>query len=119
MATSNKNERAWTPQDVKALECAMINKLEIGITSIDQAQIPKPNKLPLEAKPTDFWGRIRVDHISKSVSNVDSKLFIPFQYIRIYTKKIFSHIGTDLGVPQEGSNFTKGRLRANMTKTRK
>ena len=57
MASSNKNERAWTPQDVKALECAMINKLEIGITSIDQAQIPNPNKLPLEAKPTDFWGR--------------------------------------------------------------
>ena len=57
MASSNKNERAWTPQDVKALECAMINKLEIGITSIDQAEIPNPNKLPLEAKPTDFWGR--------------------------------------------------------------
>ena len=62
---------------------------------------------------------IRVDHISKSVSNVDSKLFIPFQYIRIYTKKIFSHIGTDLGVPQGGSNFTKGLIRANMLKTRK
>ena len=61
----------------------------------------------------------RVDHISKSVSNVDSKLFIPFQYIRIYTKKIFSHIGTDLGVPQGGSNFTKGLIRANMSKTRK
>ena len=63
--------------------------------------------------------QIRVDHISKSVSNVDSKLFIPFQYIRIYTKKIFSHIGTDLGVPQGGSNFTKGLIRANMSKTRK
>ena len=62
---------------------------------------------------------IRVDHISKSVSNVDSKLFIPFQYIRIYTKKIFSHIGTDLGVPQGGSNFTKGLIRENMSKTRK
>ena len=57
MASSNKNERAWTPQDVKALDCAMINKLEIGITSIDQADIPNPNKLPLEAKPTDFRGR--------------------------------------------------------------
>ena len=57
MASSNKNEHAWTPLDVKALEYAMINKLEIGITSIDQAQIPNPNKLPLEAKPTDFWGR--------------------------------------------------------------
>ena len=57
MASSNKNECAWTPQDVKALECAMINKLEIGITSIDQAEIPNPNKLPLEAKPTDFWRR--------------------------------------------------------------
>ena len=61
----------------------------------------------------------RVDHISKSVSNVDSKLFIPFQYIRIYTKKNVSHIGTDLGVPQGGSNFTKGLIRANMSKTRK
>ena len=42
---------------MKALECAMINKFEIGITSIDQAEIPNLNKLPLEAKPTDFWGR--------------------------------------------------------------
>ena len=57
MATSNKNERARTPQEVKALDCATINELEIGITSIDQAEIPNPNKLPLEAKPTDFWGR--------------------------------------------------------------
>ena len=54
---NNKIERAWTPQDVKALDCAMINKLEIGITSINQDDIPNPNKLPLEAKPTDFWGR--------------------------------------------------------------
>ena len=61
----------------------------------------------------------RVDHISKSVSNVDSKLFIPFQYIRIYTKKNFSHIEADLGVPQGGSNFTKGLIRANMLKTLK
>ena len=61
----------------------------------------------------------RVDHISKSFSNVDSKLFIPFQYIRIYTKKNFSHIEADLGVPQGGSNFTKGLIRANMLKTRK
>ena len=57
MATSNKNERAWTPQEVKALDCAMINELEIGITSMDQAEIPNPNKLPLEALLTDFWGR--------------------------------------------------------------
>ena len=57
MASSNKNERAWTPQDVKALECAMLNKLEIGFTSIDRDEIPNPNKLPLDAKPTDFWGR--------------------------------------------------------------
>ena len=57
MATSNSNERAWTPQDVKALECAMLNKLEIGFTSIDNDEIPNPNKLSLDAKPTDFWGR--------------------------------------------------------------
>ena len=57
MASSNEYERAWTPQDVKSLDCAMLNKLEIGITSIDQAEIPNPSKLPLEAKPTDFWVR--------------------------------------------------------------
>ena len=57
MASSNRNERAWTPQDVKALECAMINKLEIGITSIDKDEILNPNKLPLDATPTDFWGQ--------------------------------------------------------------
>ena len=57
MAAKNNNERAWTPQDVKALECAMLNKLEIGFTSIDRDEIPNPNKLPLDAKPTDFMGR--------------------------------------------------------------
>ena len=56
-AFTDRNEPAWTPQDVKALDCAMINKLEIGITSIDKDEIPNPNKLPLDAKPTDFWGR--------------------------------------------------------------
>ena len=49
MATSNKNERAWTPKEVKALDCAMINESEIGITYMDQAEIPNSNKLPLEA----------------------------------------------------------------------
>ena len=43
MAAKNNNERAWTPQDVKALECAMLNKLEIGFTSIDNDEIPNPN----------------------------------------------------------------------------
>ena len=57
MASSNKNERAWTPQDVTELDCAMIDKLGTDINSIDQADILNPNKLPLEAKPTDFWGR--------------------------------------------------------------
>ena len=56
MKKKKKVRKIWF-QDVKALEYAMINKLEIGITSIDQAEIPNPNKLPLEAKPTDFWGR--------------------------------------------------------------
>ena len=57
MAASNKNGRAWTPQDVKALECAMISKLGTDINSIDQADIRNPNKLPLKAKPTNFWCR--------------------------------------------------------------
>ena len=57
MASNFKNDRAWTPQDVKALECAMMNQLEIGFTSIDRDEIPNPNKLPLDAKPTDFMGR--------------------------------------------------------------
>ena len=56
MATSNKIERAWTPQDVRALDCAMISKLGTDINSIDAADIRNPNKLPLEAKPTLFWG---------------------------------------------------------------
>ena len=41
--------KAWTPQEVKALDCAMINELKIGITYMDQAEIPNPNNLPLEA----------------------------------------------------------------------
>ena len=56
MATSNKIERAWTSQDVKALDCAMISKLGPDINSIDEGDIRNPNKLPLEANPTSFSG---------------------------------------------------------------
>ena len=45
MATSNKIEHAWTSQDVKALDCAMISKLGIDINSIDGDDI-----LGLEAR---------------------------------------------------------------------
>ena len=65
MAAINKIERAYTPQDVKAQECAMIGKLGSDINSIDASDIKKPNKLPLETKPTQFWGRIL--EVEKSV----------------------------------------------------
>ena len=54
---NSKIELAWTPQDVKALDCAMISKLGFDINSIDAADVQNPNKLPLEAKPTIFWGQ--------------------------------------------------------------
>ena len=57
MATSNKIERAWTSQDVRSLDCAMISKLGSDINSIDECDIQNPNKLPLEVKPTNFWGQ--------------------------------------------------------------
>ena len=51
MATSNKIKC------VKAQECAMNNKLGTDINSIDEGDIKNPNKIPTEAKPTQFWGR--------------------------------------------------------------
>ena len=55
MATSNKIERAYTSQDVKAQECAIISKDGSDINSIDESDTP--NKLLMDAKPTQFWGR--------------------------------------------------------------
>ena len=55
--SNNKIERAYSSQDVKALECAMIGKLGSDINSIDASDIKNSNKLLLEAKPTQFWGR--------------------------------------------------------------
>ena len=55
--------------------------------------------------------RGRVDHISKKCAKQFSKLFIPFLDIRIDTKKMYSSIGDDLGVPQAAflfrGNFVK------------
>ena len=42
---------------MKAQECAMIGKLGSDINSIDASDIKNSNKVPLEAKPTQFWGR--------------------------------------------------------------
>ena len=49
---------------------------------------------------------IRVDHISKKCAKHYSKLFIPFLDIRIDTKKIYSSIRVDLGVPQAAFPFS-------------
>ena len=43
----------------------MISKLGSNINSLDASDIKNPNKLPLEAKPTQFWGRIL--EVEKSV----------------------------------------------------
>ena len=42
MATSNKIESAYTSQDVKAQECAII-KLGTEINSIDEGDMKNPN----------------------------------------------------------------------------
>ena len=58
MATSTKIECAYTFQDVKAQqEGAMISKLGTDINSINEGDIKNPNKIPTEAKPTQFWVR--------------------------------------------------------------
>jgi len=35
----------------------MINKLSTDINSNGEGDIKNPNKIPMEAKPTQFWGR--------------------------------------------------------------
>ena len=78
MAASNKIERAWTSQNVKALECAMISKLGSDINSIDEADIQNINKVPLEVKLTESWGR-RID-LEKSIFKIQtswSKKLLP------------------------------------------
>ena len=54
MATSNIIEHAYTSQYIKAQKCMMINKLGTDINSTDDGDIKNSNKIPTEAKPTQF-----------------------------------------------------------------
>ena len=77
MATSYKIERAWTPKDVKAFDCAMISKLGSDINSIDEGDIRNPNKLPLEANPTSFLGcRLKLEKSIFKNSSILVKEFV-------------------------------------------
>ena len=58
-------------------------------------------------------GSSRVDHIFKKCFIIISTPLIPLQYIRRDTKKNFSSIGEDLGVPQAPS-FFKGSHQSKM-----
>ena len=58
MAASNKIERAYTSQDVRAQEFAMLSKLGIDIKSIDEGDIKNPNKIPTEAKTNTVMGQV-------------------------------------------------------------
>ena len=60
-------------QYVRAQECAMISKLGSDINSIGASDIKNPNKIPSEAKPTQFWDR-RLK-LEKSVFKNSSVLF--------------------------------------------
>ena len=53
---AGKIERAYTPKDVKALDCALINGLETNIHSIDEGDIEHSNKIPDDVKKhKEFW----------------------------------------------------------------
>ena len=54
---AGKIERAYTPKDIKALDCALINGLETKITSVEKGEIYYPNKIPDDAKYSDYYGK--------------------------------------------------------------
>ena len=54
---SNRLERGYTPQDVKALENAFINGLETIITNVEEGEIEYPNAIPEDEKYINYYGK--------------------------------------------------------------
>ena len=100
MATGNKIELAYTSQDVKAQECAMINKLGTDINSFDEGDIKNPNKIPEESKPTQFWGR-RLE-LEKSIFNI-SRILVNEIVVKVenatFLHLLIYHIGIGYSSP--------------------
>ena len=54
---SNRLERGYTPQDVRALDNALINGLETIITNVEEGEIEYPNTVPEDAKYSNYYGK--------------------------------------------------------------
>ena len=54
---SNRLERGYTPQDVKALDNVLINGLETIITNVEEGEIEYPNAIPEDAKYSNYYGK--------------------------------------------------------------
>ena len=54
---AGKIEHAYTPSDVKALDCALVYSLETRLTSVEEGEIEYPNKIPEDAKYSDYYGK--------------------------------------------------------------
>ena len=54
---SNRLERGYTPQDVKALDNVLTDGLETFLTNVEEGEIEYPNAIPEDAKFSNYYGK--------------------------------------------------------------
>ena len=64
---AGKIERAYAPKDVKALDCALVYGLETVITSVAEGEIEYPNKIPDDAKYSNYYSKQLANNIVEKV----------------------------------------------------
>ena len=54
---SSRNQRAYTPKDVKDLDNVLVNGVETLITNVEDGEIEYPTTIPEDAKYSDYYGK--------------------------------------------------------------
>ena len=54
---TSRNQRAYTPKDVKELDNVLVNGVETLITNVEDGEIEYPTTIPEDAKYSDYYGK--------------------------------------------------------------
>ena len=54
---TSRNQRAYTPKDVKDLDNVLVNGVETLITNVEDGEIEYPTTIPEDAKYSDYYGK--------------------------------------------------------------
>ena len=54
---TSRNQRAYTPKDIKDLDNVLVNGVETLITNVEDGEIEYPTTIPEDAKYSDYYGK--------------------------------------------------------------